>query len=160
MKKAQLLSMPFVYVFIIIVLVFVIYFGVKTIKNVVDLGETVEYKTFVIKLEERFDTVMTLDKGSSVSLEELNFPKEIEEICFISGNRYTNLNSVKNSDLRDLLNTGLSESNVFFADGKVLNEKIDYTLILEENPLCDSTIDGKIDLRLVNEGREVSIERL
>src|SRR3989344_5866309 len=157
MKKAQLLSMPFVYIFIVIVLVFVIYFGVRTIKNVVDLGETVEYKTFVIKLEERFDTVMTLDKGSSVSLKELNFPNEIKEICFISGNLYTNLDSVKNSDLRALLNTGLSESNVFFADGKVLNEKIDYTLIIEENPLCDSTIDGKIDLRLVNEGREVSI---
>ncbi len=158
MKKAQLLSTPFVYIFIVIVLVFVIYFGVRTIKNVVDLGESVEYKTFVIKLEERFDTVMTLDKGSSVSLEELSFPKDLKEVCFVSGDNYDNLNSIKNKDLRDLLNKGLSRDNVFFADGEVLSEKIGYTLILGENPLCDSTIDGKINLRLINQGREVEIE--
>lgn len=151
--------MPFVYIFIIIVLVFVIYFGIRTIKNVVDLGETVEYKTFVIKLEERFDTVMTLDKGSSVSLEELSFPNEIKEICFVSDSGYNNLNSIENSDLRTLLERRLNDdNNVFFADGEVLNEKIGYTLILEENPLCDSTIDGKIDLRLINQGREVEIK--
>ncbi len=152
--------MLFVYIFILIVLAFVIFFGAKTIHNVVSVGETVDYESFVINLKNEFSNLMALDFGSSVSLAEINVPRRISEVCFVDTRSSVRVSSVQNEQLKDLIGSGVRNSNVFFANDEILDEKFDQTFMLNENPLCDSTKDGKIDLMITNQGFEVEISRL
>ena len=161
MKKAQLLGQPFVYIFIIVVIILTIIIGFKLLNKVKDVGENVEYETFFANLDKEFDSLKNLAKGSSISLNDLVVPKTVLEVCFVGEGGFNSV-YVENKD--DLFLTAMQSpgDKTVFMYVDLPNKVYDFLYIEdvkgEYNPTCDSTADGSIDLRAINQGTYILVE--
>jgi hypothetical protein len=162
MKKGQLMGQPFVYIFLVLVAAFVLFFGIKSIINLVGFGKEVEYRNFVNELKEKESKVYHDSFESVLSLNDLVVPDFISEICFVNRGEEINLEAVKDSELREVIRISSSSArgdNVFFASDKLRAIELK-NVRAESNPLCDRTYDRRIDLRFVNKGDYVLVEGL
>ncbi|MFH1376364.1 MAG: hypothetical protein ABIH25_01890 [Candidatus Woesearchaeota archaeon] len=163
MRKGQLMGQPFVYIFLLIVAAIILFFGVKAIINVINTGQEVEYQRFVSDIEEVESKVYHDSFGSIMSLENINIPNSISEICIIDRNSEIDLSLVNNFNLREFINlsySGFQDENVFFADEKLRSKEFERIYIEGLNPLCDNLIDNKIDIRFTNKGELVLAEHI
>ncbi|GEM_PF-3122495 len=160
MKRAQLLGQPFIFIFMLIVVVLLLYFGFNLLSKTINYGESVEYDTFLLNLEKELESLRHLDKGSSINLQSISVPKDVDEVCFI-GQTGSTRGTFSHSDLTSVFSTTnegvvlhLTKENKFYD-----------TIVIERvygdvNPRCDITDDGTIDLKAVNYGGYVIIEVL
>lgn len=160
MKRAQLLSQPFVFIFMLIVVVLLLYFGFNLLSKTINYGDDVEYDTFLLTLEKELESLRHLDKGSSITLRSLSVPRTVDEVCFI-GQTGSARGSFSHSDLSSVFSTldegiviHLTKENRFY-DTLAIDRVYGDT-----NPRCDLTDDGTIDLKAVNYGGYVVIEVL
>ena len=92
MKKRGILDLPFVYIFMIIVIAFILLFGLNMIFKLNELKEKTIYLTFKTDLEREVEKMYDMNKGSitTYSFESKNkplkVPKEIKEICIDGSN--------------------------------------------------------------------------
>ena len=159
MKKGQLFGQSFVYIFYALVIVLVMFFGVKWISDLNDLGNEVEYNQFLSEFESKLSTVSSDNYGSTVFVNDIRVPAGVDEICILDSNVVQNFNVVSDSILAEYMNITYSqgsELNVFFAGDKVDAFTLD-AFGLESSPLCDPTIDGIIDMKLLNNGSNVIV---
>lgn len=154
MKKGQLMSQPLIYLFYAIVAILILFFGIKVIFGVKDTGEKVEFESFVIDLEEKVNLVYHDSYGSSLSLDDLQVPNVVKEVCFVGEE---DLSQVKDEDLKELISID-SENNVFFA-GVDLEwiPRRNFDLLMVNGTVCDLTIDRRINLVLENVGNKVRV---
>lgn len=159
MKKGQLFGQPFVYIFYAFVIVLVMFFGFKWIADLVDLGEEVEYNQFVSDFESKLSTISTDNYGSTILIDDIRVPVGVDEICILDSGTIQDFSVVDDPILSEYMNITYSqgsELNVFFTGEKVDAFTLD-SFGLETSPLCDSTLDGSIDMKLLNNGSNVIV---
>ena len=130
-------SQVFIYIFAVIVIALIMFFGFKQVVNLKDLTEKSIYISFKSDFSKAVDGVYYLNKGSVLTFEKnsrnkpLDAPKEIDKICF--QNDKVILSSEKYQD--------------FTVDNLYGNE-------------CISTDNGKLSFRLENavENGEVTVK--
>ncbi len=176
-KKGQLIGQPFVYIFLLIVAAVVLFLGIKVLANVLQLGESVGYNEFVNDLKKAENEVYSDSFGSTLSLENINVPSFISEICFLDRYRTQsiNLSLVRDLELRDFINVSYYSSqneNVFFASDDLKAIKLERVTPIDkvysepisenafENPLCDDSRDGKINILFENQGDSILAQRI
>ena len=92
MKKRGILDLPFVYIFMIIVIAFILLFGLNMIFKLNELKEKTIYLTFKTDLEREVEKMYDMNKGSVTTYKfnsknkPLKVPKEIKEICIDGSN--------------------------------------------------------------------------
>ena len=82
-KRGQIFGQPFVYIFALIVIAVIIFFGINIIKDVLNLGGSIEFRSFVDKLRAEATRTYNLDYASVIKL-DLKVPQDITKICFIN----------------------------------------------------------------------------
>lgn len=165
MKKGQLLSQPFMYVFYALVAVAILFFGVRMLIDFINLGDEVAVKDFLVKFDGKVQDVYSDNFGSVISVNSLNVPNGIQEICIINFANSPDLSDVSNSDFRDYLNlqeASTRENLIVFGEnieGTVQRRYVD-NLDPINNPTCSLVDNGKVNLRLSNRGNYVDVARV
>lgn len=92
----------FIYIFVVIVIGFIMFFGFKQIANLNKLSEKSNYAVFKSDFSKAVDDVYYMNKGSILTFSResrnkpLALPKEIKKVCF--KNNKVLLNSEKYND--------------------------------------------------------------
>ncbi|MCX6711866.1 MAG: hypothetical protein NT139_02425 [Candidatus Woesearchaeota archaeon] len=142
MKKGELLSQPFTYIFALVLMGILFFFGYRAIAGFQEKAQLIELTTFVNDLKYNIKTYYNFDTGSSKQL-NLNIPKKIQRICF------TNLN--ENTATTDpCLKLLVSKNNNLYicpVESFSINTfKIDY-LMVSKSPLCFD-VNGKFNAKI------------
>ncbi|HLC56908.1 MAG TPA: hypothetical protein VJJ23_06735 [Candidatus Nanoarchaeia archaeon] len=160
MKKGQN-QLIFIYIFAIVVIGLIVIFGYRAIKNFKDLGDEGQIVLFIDGIKNKVNDVYSLDKGSSIKLDDIILPSKVREICFVDVDMP--LNDIIDDELidqvvRDSLDSG-SQNNLFFVPqrGQSLSKVRFFVEHIKpiENPLC--VTDMRITLE--NKGDYVSVSR-
>jgi hypothetical protein len=153
MKKGQLLSQPFIYIFYLVVIILILYFGIRVIGNIKNTESEVEYSTFINEINSKINTIRNDAHGSRISLKDIRVPDEITEICFTM-DEYA---SPGDGNLKKLIESYYSndeaKDNVFF-NGRYTSAYFE-DLTMDAN-LCDLTFDG-IDIVFENDANKVKV---
>ena len=154
MKKGQVLGQPFVFIFYLVVIVLILYFGIRVVANIRDTEREVDYATFINELNSKINTIRNDAHGSIISLEDVRVPNEITEICFVVDSEV----SPTDDQLEMIIGSyfeyeHLQKDNVFFA-GKYISEYFEFLKI--DTSFCDLTSDG-LDVAFENDGNEVVV---
>lgn len=165
-KRGQLQGQPFVYIFIIIVSVLIIAFGVKVVLDVINISQKVEVSALVNKIDGSIQSCYDLDRGSTCYFEEMVVSNDLVELCFINPDENVNINAIRDDLTRVIVNNSVEFDegyNLFLVpkEGKELDKrkfKMRFTKV-DENPLCEDLTDGKLNLVLYNNGDSVKIIR-
>ncbi len=80
-KRGQILGLPLILLFSLIVGAFILLYGTKVILNLTEEAEYVEFLDQLGDLDTTIQTFQNYDAGSS-KIYTLNLPKGIESICF------------------------------------------------------------------------------
>ena len=156
MKKGQLMSQPIIYVFYAIVGILILFFGIRVIINLQETGENVEYRTFVSNIQGNVEKVYHDSYGSTISLDKINVPSFIPEVCFVGEYQ---ADKIQNTKLKEVIAiSDLEDYNVYFADVDSSKWERDFIEgLVVEGTVCDITRDGKINLVLENIGNNVKV---
>jgi len=158
MKKAQLLEQPFIYIFAIVVIGFILIFGFMMVKKVTKLESDVEISTFFIQMEKQIDKYYNLDKGSRGVI-ELITPPGIAYACFVNKDADYSKIAKKSNEIRTLVEAG-SDKNLFLIyseDNKQYKASAIKNIKLKDNPVCLSVANGKVKFKLENIGAFVQV---
>lgn len=128
MKKAQLMSQPFYYIFIIIVIALILIFGFNMINNLIKTQEKAKFIEFKTDFKSSVESVYVKNPGTKISF-SLLLPKDAGKVCFEKSQ-----NTVKIS----------SDSKYFasFNEDKLTHNK--------PNPYCIKAIGQKLNFILEN----------
>lgn len=161
MKKAQLLSQPFVIIFTLLVAAFIIFFGYRAISGLLSTGEQVCHIKFQQDVQNEVNDLSTQPIGSST---RINTPTcgGIKGVCLV------NLQSEERGeipykdvrDLVDVLEETNGKENLFFSSTQ--NQRLDPLSIDKLSVtkiVCDDTLDGAFTLILENKGRFVDAHK-
>lgn len=154
MKKGQI-ELAFRYIFGIIVLAVVIFFGFKAVNYLTSLGEQAELQTFKIDVQKKIDSVYSRTLMSN-ELAKLRTPKSIVGICFIDFSKPREI--VKYKDIEELAAEIQSNEIKIFFSGKAEEPLILSKVKLEKNPLCFSAAKGYVEFELENRGTYVQVK--
>jgi len=83
--KRGISNQIFYYIFAVIVIAFILAFGSDIINKVFSYEGDVGVATFKQDIERKMNLVYDLNSGSTISLEDVNVPRTVEEICFKNG---------------------------------------------------------------------------
>lgn len=164
MKKGQMLSQPFVYIFALVVGALILVWGGKTVLDLVNTGSQINVAKLVKDLEQDAAAYKNFDEGSRTS-RKLQFPDDITYICFLDMERKANdcLRKEKGNKIIKCTATELDEDFAFQIEEpnkniyvlpttavKVGAFKVDDLKPELGNPLCvrnglDITISSKVD---------------
>ena len=116
MKKGQVIGQPFVYIFAIIVIALILFFGFRMISNLINFEEDVDYADFLNNFDNEINIVYAESFGSTKSLESLRVPDEVTEICFVVDNVFNEGPTDAKLDmyLDERFRSSGFEENVFF----------------------------------------------
>ena len=167
MKKGQLLSQPFIFIFYLVVIAMILVFGVKIFSYLKCYDDRVEYHDFITRFESKISTIDNDAVGSNLDLSELLIPSDIEEICFFEEVSYAGEleEKVWNDKLRDWMEIKLganSEENVYIyspescGDLELKSEKID---IVFDGNFCENLADGEFNVVLESVAEGVKIRQ-
>ncbi len=153
MKKRGQLEQPFIYIFALIVIAFILFFGFNAIKKVMKLGETVSAVQFKIELEKEINHIYYLDTGSRGEV-SLNVPVDFKYICFTDKGSVLDKFPEQDNLLRILAK---DDKNIFLIPKTGSNvEKYSIANIKgKENPLCILSANNKFIFILENKGDHV-----
>lgn len=151
MKRGQLLGEPFLIIFSLVVLAFIIFFGIRYIPQLLDLGCKTEFVTSAKNIEAEVQTVYNLDFGSTV---RKKFDLcGIQIICFVSeGVDITKIPA----ELQNIVKIRKND-NVFFLGKESDSFFIDH-LQPSKNPICKKILNNRVDLIFENKGMYVEVK--
>ena len=81
MKKAQLMSQPFYYIFVIIVIAMILIFGFNLINNLIKTQEKAKFIQFKTDFKGSVENVYVQNPGTKISF-SLLVPKDLNKVCF------------------------------------------------------------------------------
>ncbi len=133
MKKGQLMSQPFFYIFTIVVIGLILVFGLYWIWRLFQTACDVEGLSFQTEIQNKVNNLNSLSAGSSFECSlskyknsggrcELTLPDGVNGICFVDVNNY-NPNDIKFADVKNLVTQlGVNANrNLFFSVNKNSN---------------------------------------
>jgi hypothetical protein len=167
MKKAQLLSQPFTYIFMLIVIAMIVGFGFYLITKTTIFAGQVDVAKFKNDLSKKVQEINLLSPGSG-ELYETNVPAGIRGICFLDLTKDSNIASkISFVDVKEDVELDLTaekkDNNVYFQMATADQAKISPVKIsklkIAENPLCFTITGGKLKVGLENKGKYVQVSR-
>ena len=153
MKKAQIQSQIFIYVFALLVISLILFFGIKSISSFKKDTEKVIMVNFITDLKSQVNSITS--EYDSIQKVSLDLPKEYKVVCFIDKNAntpYEIVNEYSNTDNNIFI---LKENNMLeeeFNAGKLDIINLDDT---SPNPdyLCLTNNLGKVEFMLKGKGK-------
>lgn len=163
MNKKAMDQQIFTYIFAMIVLGLILFFGIKMIKGVGDTASAVETIKFKTDIDNQVQKLYGYSPGSKDKLEVKGVPNGVKAVCFIDLTTPVNLNEIPYDDVK-LFAEGEkgTRTNVFFAASSNKYKTPDPTTVSKlkpnPNPLC-VTITAKrtLEAKLQNEGDFVKV---
>lgn len=137
MKRGNLLAQPFVYILVLVTMALVIFFGVKSVRDVVTVSEDVQLGDFVIQLRNDVSLMSKFDVGS-YKIFRYTVPTKVTRICFL--NTETEFNAEGMDEFVAAVMEQSVNDNVFIEPFDAFTQA-SYTLASlwvdpRENPLC------------------------
>ncbi|MFH1637058.1 MAG: hypothetical protein ABIB71_01385 [Candidatus Woesearchaeota archaeon] len=80
MKKGQLMSQPFVYIFALIVGALILVYGISMVWDVINTAGTVEIGSFYARLDKKAAQYYSLTSGSSTPF-QVSLPDAVTHVC-------------------------------------------------------------------------------
>jgi hypothetical protein len=158
-KRGQT-SQIFTWIFILIVAVSILLFGVKLIKQTKDLSEKASYEVKIEELKDSIEEVFFLDIGSSLNY-QLNFPVDVEKVCFVFSDDNPTPIVPNNENLPGMINdlTDEFDYNFFIVGEEARFSRLEQ--IRNPDPLVSDEVgcfDNGDNIKIINKGRYVKIE--
>ena len=139
-KKSGQLDQPFVYIFVLVVLAFVVLFGVKYIGKTNELGDQASYLQFKSGMKDAASMVYTKNPGTFLTFSRtsankpLTLPKGIKEACFqdlgvkskilLNSNKYADFTITSLSPAEQALCIPIQNQQLSFSlENKVINQE-------------------------------------
>ncbi len=162
-KKAQVMGMPFQFIFALILVAVAIFVGFFVIKAFLERAEQANINLFVTELTDEITNLWTADSAQRTS--EFKLSRNFEQVCFLNQSKPCNrqlspelcdsnmgYNFWRRSDKDNmfLLPLGAAEKYDAYTAWHVkcgAKECINFTL----NPLCLSVVEGKVTIKLTKE---------
>lgn len=160
MKKAQL-EQPFVIIFGVIVMAFLLILGGYVIRRSLTLSNSVEYNTFYNQLSKEAENCYNLDFGSTCDLSKIKVPGSLFEICFINIEEPINYKNLPGSLNQTIANSiRLNRKDNVFSIG--INGQDKKSFFIDKlkpagNPICYRLSSRKLNLLLENKGNHVEV---
>lgn len=153
--KAQIIGQVFIYVITIVLVIFILAYGYKSITTFKDKANQVSYIQFKNNMQNTIE-VLTLDYGS-VKVKEFIVPDDITEVCLVNSfPEFPILSNTGYPILEDSVNSNIGK-NVFLI-GKNVEESFDAGKIsMEEDLLCILTPTSRIKLKMEGKGDHIAI---
>ena len=154
------MSQPFMYIFAILVIGFILVFGFFQVKKVLDFGADVEEVSFRKDLQRAVDEVYTLAPGSKKVIDNLIVPSSVEGVCFVDATRPVRLSDIPFPLIReDLELLGSTRKNVFFVSrrGEDRLEAFIVTHLRPQGVVCFNLSLDRLNFVLENEGNVVGL---
>ena len=166
MNKRGISSQIFIWIFAMVVLGVIIYFGFDMIGKTWCFGKKVDTVKFHQDLKMKVEEIYLLSKGSNAKA-EFSVPNGIREVCFCDNCNFNNNRKddyvAKNSDIKNTIETIPDAGNIFFSsdddcvDASPIRIK---EIMFELNPLWFDTSRGKLNIVLENIGDKVRVQPL
>lgn len=176
MKRGQLLSQPFFYIFAIIVIGLILIFGFTYVGKVLKTGCEVETLDFVSDVQAKTNELVSLSYGSSYECSvvkavgqsdsrcEFILPNNIRGICFVDTTKTYNPNDISFTDTRTMV-VGLgreAHKNLFFSttkSGSCDVQPANIKKLTTEGAVCLDIRNANVSLIMENVGNEVVIKK-
>ena len=158
MKKRGQLEQPFIYIFALVVIAFIIFFGFSAIRKVTKLGESVSTVTFKSELEKQVNHFYYMDTGSRGEV-SLDVPLNFKYVCFADKSGVLDKFPQQDSILRNLVKT--TDRNIYLlpAEGNKIESYTIANVRGSENPFCVLNSKGLIVFILENKGDYVEARK-
>ena len=167
MKKGQAQQI-FVWIFILILAVTTLFFGIKTFRQGENLKDEVLLVDFSKNLERQINNFYYLDIGSS-GKEDFILPSNVREVCFLNqtitenppGNPINPIdgpNPTYINQLKEFSNVFIFPETSFKQNRFKLSNFIVSSDSPYENPLCIPVIGGRVNIKFENVGNFVEIK--
>jgi len=166
MKKGQMLSQPFIFIFYLIVIATILVLVVKFFNYLNCYKDQVSYNDFNNRFEDKINTVGNDAIGSNIGLGEMLVPSTFSEICFFESPTDEEFDDIYNGKLKiwiqqkfEIIN---QQHNVFLYSDDVcssmelMSTKMD--LLIDENFCLDLRSDD-LDVVLASTSEGVKITR-
>ena len=159
MKKGQIMGQPIIFIFITIVIVILLFFGIRIILNSKNLADEMNVESFFLEIEEQIQETYNLDYGSRISLKKISVPVSLKEICFmdfnedlvgVTGDKALRLNAAK---------TNGNNVVIIPSKGDYKKKEIE-NFVVVINPLCENLKDGELNLVLESKGSYVEVKEV
>ncbi len=154
MKNGQTQQI-FTWIFMLILAVTVLFFGIKTFRSGEDFKDEILLVDFYKNLEKKINDFYFLDVRSG-GREDFILPSGVREVCFINLNGYSSDGSPKGDYIQSLN----SFSNVFVfpqTEFKENRAKLD-RFFVGGDIICPTVTNGRVEIRFVNDANGVKIE--
>ncbi|GEM_PF-2626259 len=175
MKKGQLLSQPFFYIFAIVTIGLLLVFGFNYVGKIMKTGCEVEGLDFNNKIQAKINELITLSAGSSFECAvtrasgttknscELVLPDSALGVCFIDTDKGYQQNDISFKEIKTLV-TALgrgAHKNMFFApppNAQCKSEPVKLKKLTTEGAVC---VDPKLKKTFILEslGDEVIVKK-
>lgn len=177
MKRGQLLSQPFFYIFAIIVIGLILIFGFKYIGKILKTGCEVEVLDFVSDVQANVNELVALSYGSSFECSivrasgqsdsrcEFVLPDNVRGICFVDTTKDYNPNDISFMDTKKLV-VGLGRSankNLFFSTtkgGSCQAEPANIKKMTSDGAVCLDFRNRNATVIMENTGNEVIVRKV
>lgn len=166
MHKKGISSQVFVWIFAMVVLGVIIYFGFSMVSKTWCFGKKVDTVAFHQDLKAKVEEIYLLSKGSNAKA-DFSVPDGIREVCFTENGATTrpgnDPNLIKNADIKNTIELIPDAGNIYFSSD---DECVDISpirikeLTFDLKPLCFDTSQGKLSVILENVGDKVKVSPL
>ncbi len=165
MKKG-LIDQPFIYIFAIVVIAFILIFGIRSIMSLINLEKEVEGNVFFSSLNNQIDHYYNL-ATNSYGTKEITVPLDVKYVCFIKKNEGNIPQGPATNFIPLMINP--SENKVFLIPGKTDKKEFSEELTRKSVKFYDETgaessfcslVNGKLKIKVKNEGMNVGIYKI
>ena len=137
MKRGNLLAQPFVYILVLVTMALVLFFGVKSVRDIMMVSEDVQLGDLIIQLRNYVFLMSKFDVGSYKTF-RYTVPTKVMRICFL--NTETELSADGIDEFVAAVMEQSVNDNVFIEPFDAFTQE-SYTLASlwvdpRENPLC------------------------
>lgn len=161
-KKSQIQSQIFIYVFALLVISLILFFGIKSLSSFKKDTEKVILVNFVTELKSKISSITS--EYDSVSEVSLDLPKDYEAVCFKSSKIYDSTTLFSGTHYDSILNEYITtDNNVFIMKkGGLLESEFNAGKIQvpSNTPFCIDNNLGTIKFRVRGKGRYAEISNL
>lgn len=157
MNKKAISEQVFIYIFVMFVIVAILIFGIKMIKNTSKLGKSVDVAVFQKDFDNAVQELYTFSEGSSQKLIINNVPKKIKAVCVIDQKQ--RINQTPYEEINEYLDGNTNPNkNLFFLSEDFIEPKEIKHLTADPNPFCKNIERATLEATLENKGTKITIK--
>ena len=175
MKKGQLLSQPFIYIFAIIVIGLILIFGFRYVGKLLKVGCQVETLGFSQDIQAKVNELVSLSYGSSFECAlvrasgqsghdcEFVIPDNVAGICFVDTTKSYDEKQIPFKDAKEIIiGLGRTNKNLFFStksSGSCKAEPIRIQKLTTNGVVCIGALNRTASFIMENTANVVEIRK-